>query len=80
MSLFGAAYASAYDQLYVEKNYASECDMIEALLELGGVRRKKGKLLDLGCGTGNHAIPLARRGYEVTGVDLSEDMLISCPK
>ena len=32
-------------------------------------------LVDLGCGRGRHAIPLSRRGYRVTGVDLSEKML-----
>ena len=34
-----------------------------------------GRLLDLGCGTGRLLIPFARRGYEVLGVDLSEEML-----
>lgn len=33
-------------------------------------------ILDLGCGTGRHAIELARRGYSVTGVDLSSGMLL----
>lgn len=33
------------------------------------------KLLDMGCGTGRHAVELARRGYVVTGVDLSAGML-----
>jgi SAM-dependent methyltransferase len=33
-------------------------------------------ILDIGCGTGNHSIPLARRGYKVTGVDLSDNMLV----
>lgn len=32
-------------------------------------------VLVLGCGTGNHAFPLAGRGYEVVGVDCSENML-----
>jgi SAM-dependent methyltransferase len=32
-------------------------------------------VVDLGCGRGRHAIPLSRRGYRVTGVDLSEKML-----
>ena len=32
-------------------------------------------ILDMGCGTGRHAIELARRGYRVTGVDLSAGML-----
>jgi SAM-dependent methyltransferase len=34
-----------------------------------------GRLLDLGCGTGRLLVPFARRGYEVVGVDLSEEML-----
>ena len=75
MAIFGEQYAQAYDSLYREKNYSRECDMIEALLALdrgGG----KARLLDLGCGTGNHAVPLAQRGYAVTGIDLSEDMLV----
>lgn len=32
-------------------------------------------VVDLGCGRGRHAIPLSRRGYRVTGVDISEKML-----
>ncbi len=32
-------------------------------------------IVDLGCGRGRHAIPLSRRGYRVTGVDISEKML-----
>ena len=33
------------------------------------------RILDVGCGTGRHAIELAKRGYSVTGVDLSDSML-----
>ena len=33
------------------------------------------RILDVGCGTGRHAIELARRGYKVTGVDLSNSQL-----
>ena len=33
------------------------------------------RLLDLGCGTGRHLVHFARKGFEVTGVDLSEHML-----
>ncbi len=74
MSVFGAGYAAAYDALYDEKDYESECDLVErAFAEYGegGLRT----ILDLGCGTGNHAFPLARRGYDVVGVDRSEAML-----
>lgn len=71
---FGEAYANQYDRLYREKNYSSECDLIEQVFDLYGEGQIK-KVLDLGCGTGNHSLPLAARGYEVTGVDLSPDML-----
>lgn len=32
-------------------------------------------ILDIGCGTGRHAVELARRGFKVTGVDISAGML-----
>ena len=58
----------------MDKNYEKECDFLEEIF------RKYSKLmpktiLDGGCGTGGHAIPLAKRGYEVTGVDTSEVMI-----
>lgn len=72
--VFGSVYANAYDALYQDKDYAAECDLLECIFEQYGIIPIK-KLLDLGCGTGNHAIPLAERGYEVTGVDFSQTML-----
>jgi SAM-dependent methyltransferase len=39
------------------------------------IGRGPGELLDLGCGTGAYAVALSERGWNVTGVDLSEDML-----
>ena len=71
---FGRDYADAYDALYRAKDYQGEVDLIERILVrhgLGGPRR----LLDLGCGTGNHALPLAQRGHSVVGVDRSPGML-----
>lgn len=71
---FGSQYASFYDALYSEKDYEAECDLIEEIVHRygeGGVNT----ILDLGCGTGGHSIPLSQRGYIVTGVDRSEPML-----
>jgi SAM-dependent methyltransferase len=42
---------------------------VDKALDLSGVRG--GAVLDLGCGPGRHAVPLARRGFQVTAVDLS---------
>ena len=42
---------------------------------LGLAEHTGGPLLELGCGTGRLLLPLARAGYEITGVDLSEQML-----
>jgi SAM-dependent methyltransferase len=71
---FGPEYASAYDSMYADKDYERECDLVEEAFRRfadGPVRT----VLDLGAGTGNHALPLARRGYEVAGVDLSGEMV-----
>ncbi len=71
---FGATYADAYDPLYADKDYAAECDLIERVFTRYA-ERPVGRVLDLGCGTGGHAVPLASRGYRVVGCDRSPDML-----
>lgn len=73
---FGSEYAAAYDFIYKSKDYLTECRLINRLFQKyanGEVR----KVLDLGCGTGNHAVPLAEQGYEVVGVDRAPGMLES---
>ena len=42
---------------------------------VGQARRYGGPILELACGTGRIAIPLAREEFEVTGIDLAESML-----
>ncbi len=64
-------YAQKYDNESFAQGTLGECDFIEK--ELG--YDKNLCILDVGCGTGRHAIELARRGYEVTGIDLSESLL-----
>lgn len=74
MTVFGSGYAAVYDLLYEDKDYDGECDIIEALIEKYGLKPSR-SIVDLGCGTGNHALRLAGRGYDVAGVDRSEAMV-----
>lgn len=71
--IFGHSYAQNYDRFYATKNYGAECDFMESTWR--SLRIDVRQVLDLGCGTGGHALELARRGYAVTGVDLSAEML-----
>src|SRR2546428_8376179 len=69
-SWFGPGYLALYDD-YLAERTPVEIDQLEALLTLRPPRR----ILDLPCGQGRHAIELARRGYDVTGADLSPYLL-----
>lgn len=71
---FSTDYAAVYDALYADKNYSSECDLLERVFREHAARPVRG-ILDLGCGTGGHALMLAQRGYEVVGVDGSTAMI-----
>lgn len=55
-------------------NTGVECDFIEACLKAYGPASAS-RLLDIGCGAGRHAMELARRGYRVTGIDVSPEMV-----
>jgi len=68
------AYANVYDALYRDKDYTLECDFLESIFRHFGMAHTE-NILDLGCGTGGHAIILAERGYQVLGVDRSAKML-----
>ena len=64
-------YGQKYDNETFTQGTAGECDFIE--LELN--HDKSLRILDVGCGTGRHSIELTKRGYSVTGIDLSESQL-----
>jgi len=64
--------AAVYDQLMADTPYDAWLDWLEREWARHG---RPQTVIDLGCGTGSIAIPLAKRGYQVTGVDLSPEML-----
>ncbi|HRX85870.1 MAG TPA: class I SAM-dependent methyltransferase [Phycisphaerae bacterium] len=66
-----ANYARTYDREPFTQGTPGEVDFVER--EIGSDRTRP--ILDIGCGTGRHAIELARRGYAVTGIDLSAAQL-----
>jgi SAM-dependent methyltransferase len=72
--VFRDRYAQLYDLMYGGKDYAAECDFLEAIFREFSPKVPK-SVLDVACGAGGHSIPLARRGYRVSGVDLSAPMI-----
>lgn len=67
------AYSLYYDLLYKDKNYTDEVDYIHTLLVQQGI--SKGDLLEFGSGTGKHGCLLAERGFNVHGIELSNEMV-----
>jgi len=68
---FFDAHAPIYEDNVFTKNTIHEVDFLLDELHLP----PGSSVLDVGCGTGRHAIELAKRGYAVTGLDLSSEML-----
>ncbi len=64
-------YAENYEKEDFTQGTIGELDFIEREIQF----EKSTPILDVGCGTGRHSIGLARRGYAVTGIDLSANML-----
>jgi SAM-dependent methyltransferase len=64
-------YGEKYDSETFAQGTIGECDFLEK--EIG--HNKATRILDIGCGTGRHSLELARRGYAVVGIDLSESLL-----
>ncbi len=71
---FQSAYAKYYDIIYSDKNYEEECGFLTRIFKRFSDRMPK-TILDAGCGTGGHALPLAAMGHLVTGVDTSKYMI-----
>ena len=64
-------YGLKYENEVYTQGTLGECDFIEKEIKFN----KDLKILDIGCGTGRHTIELTKRGYAVTGIDLSDSLL-----
>jgi SAM-dependent methyltransferase len=70
---FQENYSFYYNLFYRDKDYLGESNYIVSLLNKYNSNVKS--ILELGCGTGNHALILAKQGYDIDGVDLSKEMV-----
>ena len=64
-------YSKKYDEESFTQGTMGECDFIEEEIS----HNKSIQILDIGCGTGRHAIELSKRGYLVKGIDLSQSQI-----
>ena len=72
---FFEKFADYYDLVYRNiVNYEKECDVLEKVFS-EFFKTKPKSILDVGCGTGSHALILAKRGFEVAGIDISKLMI-----
>ena len=65
-------YGQKYDSESFAQGTIGECDFIEQEINFN----KSLRILDIGCGTGRHSIELSKRGYNITGIDLSDSQLV----
>lgn len=66
-------FAEVYDQFMDNIPYEEWSDYLAGLLEEYGVRH--GLIAELGCGTGSLTVELSQKGYDMIGIDNSEEML-----
>lgn len=69
-----SALAQVYDALMYDVSYTRWAEYLQALLEERGICPGM-TILEYACGTGNLTLPLAKAGYRMTAVDISEEML-----
>ncbi|MFS8082300.1 MAG: class I SAM-dependent methyltransferase, partial [Ginsengibacter sp.] len=68
-----------YHKLYFNRDKVEAADFINRLVGYLNPPADS-KMLDMACGKGRHSIQLASKGFDVTGVDLSEDSILSAKK
>jgi len=70
-------FAKIYDKLMCDIDYTCWADYIESIFYANGINPHL--ILELGCGTGSFCIEMSKRGYDMTGIDISAEML-SCAR
>lgn len=68
------SFAGVYDALMAQVDYQAWARHYDALMQHCGVK-KGAKCVECACGTGSLTLPLRKMGYQMTGVDLSEEMI-----
>lgn len=63
--------AKFYDKVWGKYDYDTDVNFLNIIFRRHNCKR----VLDIGCGTGNHSIRFSKIGYEMTGVDISSSML-----
>ena len=71
-------YSNYYDFFYEDKNYKKEVNFLKNFFYKNKFKAKN--ILEFGSGTGNHAILLAKSGYNVHGIELSPEMILKAKK
>jgi SAM-dependent methyltransferase len=66
--------AGLYDRLTSDVDYKKYADFFSSVFEKHAIKIPE-NIVDLGCGTGNLTIKMAEKGYDMTGVDASAEML-----
>lgn len=70
-TFFGKYYLKTHYPVLTEEKNKNQADFIDSVLGL----TKNAKILDIPCGHGRHSILLAEKGYNITGVDFSEEFI-----
>src|SRR5262245_47239256 len=73
-------HAELYDLFYAEKPYAQEAGFIADCIKKFGSSKQTPHVLELACGTGNHAFEFEKLGYKILATDYSSDMLAQANK
>jgi len=68
-------HAELYDLFYADKPYAREARFVDDCIKKYGSPKNTPVILELACGTGNHAFELEKLGYQILATDYSPDML-----